>query len=85
MPGGAKYGGLFLGEGGCPAVLVCRGFRGSTCDQCVYEAKSKAHLKGHIESTHGEVRYPCVQCDYKAKWQAHSQKGIQILFIKLCW
>jgi len=32
--------------------------------------KKKGNLKKHVDSVHGNVRYPCDQCDYKA-----TQKG----------
>ena len=37
-----------------------------TCYQCNFTAKQRNHLKVHVESNHGDIRYNCDQCHYSA-------------------
>ena len=47
------------------------------CKRCDYKARTKPHLRVHIQSIHEGIRHPCGQCDYSATTSGHLKTHIQ--------
>ena len=40
----------------------------------------KGHLKRHVDSVHGDVRYTCDQCAYKEAWKCDLKRHIDSVY-----